>query len=199
MIRWLTLSLLLLPGCLGQSKPSSMAAARAHIGTMSPAQQKAGLILVSTSKGGQVATLRPIGLNRGVRTWLSPDQVSLSYHGGVLVATRGLGGDLMAADFVAPWQAKTNPYQRRASFLNAENQIETITLTCRATTQALREIRGRLATRTDERCGTSSDPILNSFWRLADGTVWITRQWVSDPSGYLTTELISSPPGAVAP
>ena len=86
------------------------------------------LLIVTSQRVPVSSILTMFAENGGVRTYLSPDQISFSLRNGVLVATRGLGDDLMSADVsdvepvlagrfvsIATWTGKTGSYWRASS------------------------------------------------------------------------------------
>ena len=53
---------------------------------------------VSLPETGAVAVLGPVSRSGNVTVWQTLDGITLSFQRGVLIATRGLGDDLMSAD-----------------------------------------------------------------------------------------------------
>lgn len=87
-----------------------------------PARDRAAPIAVEGSRGGIV-------------TWRTADNVSFSFDRGVLVATRGLGPDLMAGEAAPTLAALARPdgpdYALRKRYLTGDNHDLMLTLTCR--------------------------------------------------------------------
>ena len=81
------------------------------------------LLIVTSQRVPVSSILTMFAENGGGRTYLSPDQISFSLRNGVLVATRGLGDDLMSAEpvlagrfvSIATWTGKTGSYWRASS------------------------------------------------------------------------------------
>ncbi|WP_432448655.1 YjbF family lipoprotein [Aliiroseovarius marinus] len=207
MTRFAPLVLLLLAACLRPAAGPSLDAARAQIASLPAHVVSRGVILVQAGSPPRVASLTPSGKNGPVTTWQSGDRVSLSFLQGVLVATRGLGDDLMAQD-AGPLpkllsQGQGGTYQRQTRHLSGENQIRGTTLTCslepgnperillaNGTTDARRFV---------ENCHAGTLRITNLYWRDTRGSLVKSYQWISEGAGYATIEMISAPPGQKSP
>ena len=141
--------------------------------------------------------MRPSGRNGDVITWEAPDEVSISLAGGVLVATRGLGPDLMSAEVAqtrrmlagAPMPARG--YPRLHSYLDGENRPQFDSYLCREAGRRPETItlRGmtRQTVRVTERCTAPDIGFVNEYWIGADGLLWRSRQWIGPRLGYLET------------
>lgn len=58
-------------------------------------QIKTPMMMVNLTNVGTTAFFVPYGQNGAVETWASPEGQTISFRGGVMVATRGFGGDIM--------------------------------------------------------------------------------------------------------
>jgi hypothetical protein len=150
---------------------------------------------------GTSALMRPSGRNGDVVTWRTPDRVSLSLHAGVLVATRGLGHDLMSAETTraraalsetAPGPASGAGYPRIYGYLDGEHRPQFRSFFCRVSgrDREVIEILGarHAVTRITESCSDPDLEFTNTHWRGPDGLAWKSRQWVGPDLGYLHTE-----------
>lgn len=154
------------------------------------------LLYVETTGGASL--LRADAQNGPIRTWRADEGVSLSAEGGVIVATRGLGGDLMSADVtgtrVALAGGPRDDYPRLHSYLDGENVTQFRAFRCEMTLAPPERIASFglaiAVTRAEETCYSTMDPIRNTYWLGGDGTAWRTRQWVSDRVGHVVTELL---------
>lgn len=153
-------------------------------------------IAVEIAALGTGAVLRRVGQNGPVSSWRSPDGAGLSYDGGLLTATRGLGDDLMSAELAGSraMLAGTAPergYARIHSYVDGENRSYFVTYLCRAAGRNADSVtigsETRAATRVDEHCTAPDMEFINSYWVARDGTVLRSRQWVSDRVGHLET------------
>lgn len=142
------------------------------------------------------ARLAPSGRNGEVTTWRSVDAVSLSLRApGVLVATRGLGDDLLIADVDATAAALTRgvtgAVQRRHVRLDGNLQQQEVRFACTLTDAGSERItvggRMRDTRRFDERCeGGAAGSFTNRYWRDAAGPViWQSEQWGGPELGLL--------------
>lgn len=160
---------------------------------------KTPLLAARLTSAGTLATMVPVGRNGAVVTWQSGDQVSLSLDHGIIVATRGLGHDLMSADVsetrdVLAGQAQGTDYTLIHSYLDGEYQVTFRAFRCRkelATAMNIEIVQqSHSVTRIEESCFSDQGNIANTYWVGGDGTVWKSKQWVSPALGYMETELL---------
>lgn len=125
--------------------------------------------------------------NGDVDTYMAVDRISVSYRQGVLVATRGLGFDLMAGDAAPVLEALRNPgaeYSRQMRYLTGLHGSTWIQAGCRMV------VAGSVAgagTRYEEHCVARRDRFTNVYWLDAGGRIIASRQWVSADVGMLET------------
>lgn len=139
-----------------------------------------------------VTTLVPFAAQNGDKTtWISSDQISLSYKGGLLIGSRGLGDDLMGADVSGALTSLSagGNHMRTLDFLNGLDQIDRKSFQCE-TVQTGSELLTifEISYQTDvfdETCVGESETFKNTYWRDADGVIWQSRQWISPMVGYL--------------
>ncbi|WP_208350697.1 YjbF family lipoprotein [Pseudaestuariivita rosea] len=144
-------------------------------------------------------TLALLGQNRDVLTYLTEDAISISLRRGVLVATRGLGDDVLVANPNPTLRALNNrgqsTYTRRVTFLDGTSQRVTVQLNCTMRRVGQERITIAQTTRGSDRysetCAAENRTIQNTFWTANGNTVLLkTRQWVSEDVGYLDTYLM---------
>lgn len=153
------------------------------------------LLLAELTGLGTAAVLSPASANGDVTSWLTGDSVSLSFRSDVLVATRGLGQDLISADvshtLAALRGGAPGYYTRFHSYLDGEYQTQFRSFQCIVTGRTAETItifdRSHTTTRIDETCHSPGLEVANSFW-LGGGIMWKSKQWVSPAAGYLLTE-----------
>lgn len=148
---------------------------------------------------GARAVLGPVARDRGVTIWQTLDGVGLSFRGGVLVASRGLGYDLMSADVdgtlaLLKGSGDGGYYPVIRAYLDGEDRTQFRGFQCRrATADGTAGAVGRLpgaARRIDERCVSPDRRVTNTYWLDAAGRVIGSRQWVGPGTEYMETELI---------
>jgi len=135
------------------------------------------------------ARLDKIGQNGTVTTWASKDGISVSLDRGVLVATRGLGDDLMAAGAQPTLDAltgKPGEYRRIYRFLDAEKHADYELMGCTMQTRGPETVADRPLIRHQETCRTFTDSHTNIYWTDPVGRIVASRQWVSPLVGSLT-------------
>jgi hypothetical protein len=157
------------------------------------------VILVEAPAIPAEATLRPLAQNGPNRTWITADGVTLTFRNGVVVATRGLGEDLMSADTAAAEAALGNrragPAVRTHWRLDGDHRQVRIRYDCEFVaegSETIEIIEERHATvRFREICRSGESWIENRYWIGArDGVVWRSRQWVSPKVGYLAIDVL---------
>lgn len=135
------------------------------------------------------ASLERIGYNNGVETWVTRDAISLSFKGGVLVASRGLGFDLMGADPNGTLDAlggrQEGGYLRQMSFLNGEHGSVLIRAECFSKSIGSERIGTPVLQRIDEQCSTQDIEFVNNFWLDPSGRLVQSSQWLSPELGYV--------------
>ena len=139
------------------------------------------------------AVLRPVGQNGPVTTWQTVDQITLSFSDGVLVASRGLGFDLMGAD-AAPTRsalAGQSPeiYRRKMRYLTGDNHSTWLTAGC-----SMRAVGAEAGLRRfEESCKARSNTFTNVYLLDSAGQVASSRQWLSPKIGYVDVGPFSLP------
>jgi hypothetical protein len=190
MIPWraLTLAALLLTACdSARLRPAGEA-------TFQPPLEPGDLVLLARfAASGRSGTLARDVTVGTVTTWRTTDNVTLSFDGGVLVATRGLGDDLMAGGAAATLQALTlpgtsGPYPVQRRQLSGDNHDLMTTLTCRMAAAVLVDA---LSLRV-ETCQDATGPAWqNRYWVGRDGAVNRSSQWVSPGVGLIELQAVT--------
>jgi hypothetical protein len=143
------------------------------------------VILAQVPSRNAVALLTKVGTNQGVDTFLSADGISISLRNGLIVATRGLGFDLMRADTEQPLAAITAPPQtilRAYDHLDGENHLISVIYECAYVKTSLRQ--------TKETCSSPQQRFENVYQRNQAGKIMNSRQWVSHQIGWIIVEVI---------
>jgi Group 4 capsule polysaccharide lipoprotein gfcB, YjbF len=155
------------------------------------------LLLADIASRKASFTLTQLAKNGTIQTWQSLDGVSLSFDRGVLVATRGLGEDLMSSDVenvvrMISGQTGDGFYTRFQTYLDGEYQTRFRSFQCQRTGSAREVIqsfgKNRSTTRIEETCYTPDFEVTNIYWRGSDGFIWKSRQWVSPSVDHLVIE-----------
>ncbi|MDO9639268.1 MAG: YjbF family lipoprotein [Pseudotabrizicola sp.] len=157
------------------------------------AQVVTPVMLVTIDNRKQQALIAEIQTNRDVATWSSVDDITLSFRNGVIVATRGFGADLMAADVpeVSP-RSGGEAHSRVHTLLNGEDQAVQTRYACSFRNVGMEVIEivkiSYEATHIVESCAGGGMRFVNDFWFSGDQTLRKSRQWISPDVGYLTIE-----------
>ena len=123
-------------------------------------------------------------------TWVSDERESLTMRNGIIVATRGLGNDLMGADVAQVYPALvmgSGRAQRVHDYLGGEDQIIRSIFQCEMATlraEVIEIFRRQHTTRVvRETCIGGMGGFTNLYWIDAAGAIWQSRQWVSGRVG----------------
>ncbi len=189
-MRWLCL-VFMLCSCATAPDPDVM---RAMLTPEQVAQLRTPMIFVVAPTRRVAATLVPVGQNGGVRTWQTRDGVQIATQNGLVIASRGLGFDLMSADIGGTSAAlRGGPlrYTRLVTYLSGDAQTIVVPQTCVMTAQGRQRhpANGIPVKVFVERCQTR-DSFENTYHIGPDGTLWWSRQWVSAGVGALEIERI---------
>ena len=158
------------------------------------------------------ATLTPAARNAGTVTWLATDGITVTTRAGLVVATRGLGHDLMSADVAGALAALAGGggrYSRIHYTLSDENRTLARRLDCElrpAGTETVDRVDRRSVTRVwaetctagDAGIGRSDAPagagerIVNRYWVGGAGAVVRSQQWLTPQVGAVTTLLLGN-------
>lgn len=140
------------------------------------------VLIVELEKSSQAALLVGVAVNDRVITYLTLDDVSLAIADGVLIATRGLGFDLMAADvsdFERALVSGGGPTKRVHRYLDGEGKLFNRTFACDVA------IEGRTITET---CEGEGQAFTNTYATNAIDWIISSRQWIGPEHGYIRIE-----------
>lgn len=176
----------------GPARPS--ARVLAEITPARLAELEGPLIIAVLEQGDLTGALAPAAISAtGVETWVSGDGVSLALAGSIVVATRGLADDLMAADpaplaAAARGQARAQP--RRFRHLDGEDRLLAETRLCAFAPPRPERLMlfgtPRDVVHLRETCTGAGAAIVNDYWlEPARGVVWKSRQWLGARGGHI--------------
>lgn len=155
-------------------------------------------IEVTLEESGVFAYLQPQLTHRDdapgeVVVWLSEDRATFSLRDGILMATRGMRGDLLSASTLARAGGLQGPEgqgPRRYDLRLGDHESRQLTLACAVQdlgAKPLEIVEVTYATRhLQETCEGESGRIVNDFWvDSRTGRVWQSRQWAGPQIGYI--------------
>jgi Group 4 capsule polysaccharide lipoprotein gfcB, YjbF len=149
------------------------------------------LIRARIEKVGDIAYLGKINESRGVITWASVDGSALSMRDGVVIATRGLGTDLMSSAVpTAGVLAHASTVQRQHFYLFGGETEQLRAFNCQVSDAgAERIVVLELAYDTQHRVETCTGDggltFENHYWFDNRATIRQSRQWISPDVGIL--------------
>ena len=131
-----------------------------------------------------------------ITVWRTGDNVTLATRNGVLIATRGLGGDMLSSSVpVRGTAAGPGGSGRKVHMIRArDNKAVPVQLSCSLADlgpETIEIVSRRHSTRhLQERCTATGDSgggqVVNDYWIAPDRRlVWQSRQWAGPEIGYL--------------
>lgn len=156
-----------------------------------------GPVQLVTIEGPNVwGLIRPAAQNGDVATWASFDGQTVSFRQGVLVATRGIGPDLMSADVPSRTQLAGGTGSHRRSYVSLDGLDRPVRIEFDCTMSVIGPATLTLVDRTystrhvQEQCDGETGRITNEYW--FDGTVTLrkSRQWANPSLSYLAISLL---------
>lgn len=155
------------------------------------AETGGNVIMVRITSKGITAPMVLSGRNADVMTFSGGGVVSISMRDGVILATRGLGDDLMTARVPTLRQLTSGArsYQRSYELFNGVVQPQEEVASCNVAPAGPAQISvsGKsIASRiVDETCIISAGRIDNRYWLNAAGRVVRSQQWISPTVGFV--------------
>lgn len=131
------------------------------------------LLLASSLRVPITSILPRLAVNGDVETYMSSDGISVSFRDGLLIGTRGLGNDLMAADVsgvAARIRAGSGQAVRTHKYLNGEEQLVPYRFDC---TYA------RSGAEVVESCSGEGLSFTNRYVTTKGGGFAVSTQWAS--------------------
>ena len=153
------------------------------------------VLFVELESGKNGTSIKYPGANIG-EVWLGVDGTTLTFKNGHLIATRGLGEDMMSSEGTFPsfhLIAGSTEYVKKQSWLSEDNQITSTNYSCTASVEHAREKiiifdKTFLVQRAIETCIDGDSKIGNEYFFERNGIVRRTRQFHSPALGYIFLE-----------
>lgn len=130
------------------------------------------------------------GQNGPVETWTAIDDKTIAFQNNQIVATRGLGGDLIAANVppIAVIAAGTQSHDRVLVTIGRDDKTQRSTYYCTLSVaggQTITIVERSYATRrVQENCAGDDGSFTNDYW-FQGGTLRQSRQWVGKNLGHI--------------
>ena len=156
--------------------------------------ESAGIPLLFIEKeSGQNGTLYLYPGSNTLETWLGADGATVSLNNGELVATRGLGNDLMGSIVPRATTLKErlgNPYTKTIRFLTADDQNDDLSLECTVrqfhkSEQIIIFEKIHEVLKYFETCTNKNYVFENLFWQNSEGLTMMSKQFHSLSVGQL--------------
>lgn len=146
------------------------------------------LLTIKIPARGAEATLVLVARNQGVETWQTGDNVTVSTQNGVVVATRGLGFDVMGSDVRQTISALAGrlagQYVVNRRYLSADNHNVSVSATCTMSRSA--------AGLYLEDCEAAGVAYRNEYALDGAGRIAQSKQWIGPEVQYLSTAYASA-------
>lgn len=154
------------------------------------------LVLINLQSFGVSRVLAPYGRNGAVITWASATHETVALADGIVVATRGLGADLMTARAPEVGQVRdaTGYFHRGYSYLDGADQRQFFEYDCtfaRAGTEQIELLGKSYVTRkVIETCEGPESSFNNAYWFDESGTLRQSDQRVSPQLQFMRLQQI---------
>ena len=153
------------------------------------------VLFVELESGKNGTSIKYPGKNIG-EVWLGVDGTTLTFKNGHLIATRGLGEDLMSSEGTFPsfhLISGSAEYFKTQSWLSEDNQITSTNYSCTASVENARKAitifdKTFLVQRAVETCKAGDSTIKNEYFFERNGVVRRSRQFHSPTLGYIFIE-----------
>jgi len=163
------------------------------------------LIRVRLEGTGAMSTMAEVDRKGSNSTYMTGDGVALTFRGGILTGTRGLGQDLMGLSAVNIAEAvRQGETTRQYRYLDGEDQLVTVSLRCRVSREPFGPLdileRRYQVDRITEWCqspgGTAAQAAVsfeNFYWvESRSGRIRQSRQYISPKFGRAEIEVLKT-------
>ena len=152
------------------------------------------LITAAIPKYGTTGLLGIAERNGSAITWLTPDRTAIVTRDGVVIATRGLVGDLASAR-VPDIRSERGETTRDHYYLGPNQRSVRERFSCNIATDSSETVRivgtAYATTRVSERCRSDEASFTNIYWIENSGKIRKSRQWISTFVGYVDIEAVN--------
>ena len=155
-------------------------------------------VLFVELNSGQNGTLTPYPGHGVELTWLGADGATIAFKQGVLIASRGMGDDLMGSETLIPSWSKiydVSNYKRRLIYLDGDNKTYSLTFDCQIKKMEQKEkikiwdLYFKVQP-FEEECFSKERRITNTYYIDNRAIVRKSKQYHGPTIGYITTERI---------
>lgn len=157
------------------------------------------LAVVSFEKSQTTAVIRVVETNGAYRTWAnwgSSERRSVTTRNGLIVATRGLGHDLMSSDVDDTLnlvsRREAGHAKRVQRYLDGNNTIVAIEADCTiqkgGATEVQMGVGKRAAVEMIESCDAGDRSFRNIYKVASDGRILQSNQWLGEPFGQVVLQ-----------
>lgn len=152
------------------------------------------LIAAAIPKYGTTGLLGIAERNGSAITWLTPDRTAIVTRDGVVIATRGLVGNLASAR-VPDIHTERGATTRDHYYLGPNQRSVRERFSCIIATDGSETVRivgaAYATTRVSERCRSDDTSFTNIYWIENTGKVRKSRQWISTLVDYVDIEAVN--------
>jgi hypothetical protein len=153
------------------------------------------VILAAVPTLGVADIFQKIGGNGGQSTWISSHGMTITLDQGIIVATRGFGEDIYAADnqgLSSAIKRGSGSYERRIEQLTSSDVVSRIDFMCELETVGSDQVtvldRSFDAVKLQETCRSEEVAFGNFYWVNGAGVVIQSQQWLGSSVGHATTQ-----------
>ncbi len=215
MWKWALVPVLMLMGCAGGNEVAPLQVEIFRAGQQSIAAKRAGAaakprpmtrsriealnltVMEVTIENRDVVGYVTLNAERNdtlpgrVNVWRTTDNISLAMRNGVLISTRGFGGDLQSSTVqVANSRLGPSPGAMVQMIRALDDREVRFALECDVVdlgVETIEVLEYKYSTRhVQQHCVASSGQVINDYWIDTNGSmIWQSRQWAGPTIGYL--------------
>lgn len=158
------------------------------------------MLMAEVKTANVLLYLVPYGQNGGVETWATSDDRTLSFRDGVLVATRGLGPDIMQAEVPSRAQlaAGTGGHGRAYYYLDGNDKIRRQSWSCTLSDRGVETIAvvgmQHTTRHVVETCTGEGGEMTNEYWFEGGGYVRKSKELIMPEWGYAEVSRVVDKP-----
>ena len=155
-------------------------------------------ILFVELKDGKNATLSLFPGKNELPVWLGVDGSTITAKNGVLISTRGMGGDLMHSEYEKTFWGLSNPgkqYDKKYTYILEDNQLVSKNFNCSFGLGGKFSVvnifdKDFSVSVLVETCTGQNTSFKNNYWIETDGTVRRSTQYHSNKIGQILLEVL---------
>lgn len=155
------------------------------------AQYDTPMIMAEIPSAGLTAFVVPFARNGAVETWSTIDDRTIAFRGGIMVATRGFGPDILQSDApeIARIASGTGTFRRSYYFTDGADQTRRFEYLCTLADRGMTTVtvveRQHTVRHVTESCSGNGVDFVNDYWFEGGGFLRKSRQLLTPEWGHV--------------